>query len=73
MKMVSQSKKLGDAALDYIGYCRHGIMIYWTSVRTPPSMSDYKSVYEMRRGTVEEARYGLETCNNCIEEKKVQK
>lgn len=34
--------------------------------RTPPPMSDYRSVYEMRRGTVEEARQNTRRCDECV-------
>lgn len=59
---------------DYLGYCKHGVCIFWQSGETKVSAADFKSVYEMRRGTVEQARKELNECPECKakREKKVR-
>lgn len=50
---------------DYLGYCRHGICVYWSESKFRPSTNDYRSVHEMRRGSVEQARKELNKCIDC--------
>lgn len=57
---------------DYLGYCKHGVCVYWSESKFRPTASDYRNVFEMRRGSVEQARKELKNCADCEAERGVR-
>jgi len=62
--------------LDYLGYCKHNVCMFWMSAET-----DNKEIakevgalirrgFDVRRGTVEQARKELAECSECKRGKK---
>lgn len=57
---------------DYLGYCKHGVLVFWQSANIVSAREAAKGVSEamrgglsIERGTVETARFKLASCAEC--------